>query len=151
MENSVPLERTLAWFEEARPRPNLATMHTQLGCHFEEVGEMLLEITGYDRDTRVLLDNAYDAVSALAEHLKGSINKIGIEEDNEQNYLDAICDQLVTLTGCAYDQGFNLIGALKEVNRGNWSKFVDGKAVFDPSGKIAKGPDYIKPDLTPFV
>jgi hypothetical protein len=47
--------------------------------------------------------------------------------------------------------GLDLIGALNEVNRSNYSKFVDDKAVFNENGKIAKGPNYSKPDLTPFL
>ncbi len=45
----------------------------------------------------------------------------------------------------------DIVGALQEVNRSNYSKFVNGRAVFDENGKIKKGPDYSKPDLTKFV
>ena len=65
--------------------------------------------------------------------------------------LDAICDQLVTATGFAYMMGLNPVGGLSEVNESNWSKFVDGEPQFDVNNKIKKGPDYRKPDLSPFV
>jgi hypothetical protein len=42
----------------------------------------------------------------------------------------------------------DIVGALREVNRSNYSKFVNGRAVFDENGKIKKGADYSKPDLT---
>ena len=42
-------------------------------------------------------------------------------------------------------------GALDEVNRSNYSKFEDGKAVRDEHGKIAKGKDYFRADLERFV
>ena len=43
-----------------------------------------------------------------------------------------------------------ILDALHEVNRSNWSKFVDGNPVFDENMKIVKGPNYFKPDLSKF-
>lgn len=65
--------------------------------------------------------------------------------------LDALCDQIVTAVGVAHMFGMNIEGALTEVNRSNWSKFVNEAPVFDENGKIAKGPDYTPPDLTEFL
>jgi len=45
----------------------------------------------------------------------------------------------------------NILDGLTEVNRSNWSKFVDGKPLFDENGKIKKGPGYSKPDLSGLV
>jgi hypothetical protein len=45
----------------------------------------------------------------------------------------------------------DVLGALEEVNRSNFSKFENGKAVFDENGKITKGKNYSKPNLKPFV
>lgn len=64
--------------------------------------------------------------------------------------LDSLCDQIVTAIGVAHMMGFDIESALNEVNRSNWSKFIDGKAVFDENGKIAKPDTYSKPDLTSF-
>ena len=47
--------------------------------------------------------------------------------------------------------GLDIEGALAEVIRSNYSKFVDGKPVFDANGKIAKPATYSPPDLTAFV
>ena len=47
--------------------------------------------------------------------------------------------------------GLGIEGALAEVNRSNWSKFVDGAPVFDANGKIAKPATYSKPNLEQFV
>lgn len=44
--------------------------------------------------------------------------------------------------------GVSLPRALDVVNDSNWSKFVNGKAVFNDQGKIAKGSGYFKPDLS---
>ena len=64
--------------------------------------------------------------------------------------LDALCDQIVTAVGVAHMFGMNIEGAMDEVNRSNFSKFVDGKPVFNEHGKIIKGPNYTPPDLTGF-
>ena len=47
--------------------------------------------------------------------------------------------------------GFDMQGALNEVIRSNDSKMVSGKFEFDANGKIMKGKDYFKPDLTTYV
>lgn len=39
----------------------------------------------------------------------------------------------------------------EEVDRSNWSKFVDGKPVFNEQGKIAKPESYSPPNLVEFV
>ena len=47
--------------------------------------------------------------------------------------------------------GMDPVGGLAEVNESNWSKFVDGEPQFDENKKIKNGPNYRKPDLSPFV
>lgn len=47
--------------------------------------------------------------------------------------------------------GFDMVGALDEVNKSNWSKFKDGVPAFDENGKIAKADGYFKPDLAKFL
>lgn len=48
--------------------------------------------------------------------------------------------------------GFDMSGALKEVNLSNWSKFDEnGNPIFNENGKIVKGENYFKPDLAKFV
>ena len=73
----------------------------------------------------------------------GEVDKIAL--------LDALADQIVTVTGVANAFGFDILGALEEVNRSNFSKFEDDKPVFNEQGKITKGKDYSKPNLKPFI
>jgi len=47
--------------------------------------------------------------------------------------------------------GYQIHGAMLEVNASNFSKFVDGEPVFNEDRKIMKGPDYFKPDLKKFL
>jgi predicted HAD superfamily Cof-like phosphohydrolase len=122
-----------------------------MGVHFEEVSEMLAEITGKDPETTELILKAKIACHELADHLKANDNIVRINLEDRKGYIDALCDQIVTATGCAYDQRMDIIGAIDEVDRSNYSKFVDGEAIFDENGKIAKGPNYFKPDLRKYI
>lgn len=143
------LANTQTWFKLAKPKPTNRDFHTQLGCHLEEVGEMLEELSSTDTETTQLLVTATAAVNALGEHLKGKNNLIDIRDFVK--FLDAICDQIVTGTGTGYMCDMDVASAMVEVNRSNYSKFVKGLPVFNEVGKIMKGPDYTPADLRPFV
>lgn len=150
MKNTVSEIKT--WFQKAVPAPSDKNRAVQLGCHFEEVGEMLraMGLNGMD----------YSELAALASELKDSgkdAASLQLLSDevfpmfDKTELLDALCDQIVTAIGVAHMFGMNIEGALTEVNRSNWSKFVNEAPVFDENGKIAKGPDYTPPDLTEFL
>ena len=148
------LAETYEWFVRARPDCDRKDFLSQLGVHCEEVNEMLIELTALDTETAGLLEKAKSSMHALAEHLKHVDEDEGVfvEDKNQVNYLDALLDQIVTATGCGQISGFDMVGGLNEVNRSNFSKFVNGKAVKDPvTAKIQKGPDYKKANLEPFV
>ena len=78
-------------------------------------------------------------------------HEVNVEDVDRTELLDALCDQIVTAVGVAHMFGLDIEGALAEVTRSNYSKFVDGAPVFDANGKIAKPATYSKPDLTPFL
>lgn len=145
-----PLSDTHGWFKLAVPEPTLKNLQVQLGVHFEEVHEMLVEVSGKDERTITLLAKAEDGLLALANHLKQN-TEVVVSLPDRRAVLDAVCDQLVTATGVAYMMGMDPLGGLAEVNRSNWSKFVDGKPNFNENGKILKGEGYSPPDLTPFL
>lgn len=137
------------WFKAAKPEPSFNDYITQLGCHFEEVCEMMAAIGGSD-------ETLYEDLCVQAESIKGMKipdEYIDIQKGfiDELELLDALCDQIVTATGVAYMMGFDIEGALKEVIRSNNSKMIKGKFQYDENGKIAKPESYSKPDLTPFL
>lgn len=136
---------TKGWFEAAVPNPTDKNRAVQIGVHFEEAGEMAEALN--DNDLAEILKSVatdYKKVDTL-EDLFGDDREIDREE-----LLDSLCDQIVTAVGVAHMFGMNIEGAMAEVNRSNFSKFVDGKPVFNEHGKIAKGPNYTPPDLTGF-
>lgn len=144
------------WIKLAVPKPNRKNVHVQLGVHFEEVGEMIPAITvGHDSNPFKnlwykakfwVLGNLLDSVAMDLK--KGNFQ---IEKINTIDLLDSLCDQRVTGECSAYMMDMNLAGAYNEVNHSNFSKYVDGKPLFDANGKIAKGPNYRKPALLPYV
>lgn len=129
------------WFKRAVPEPTSKNCSVQYGVHLEEVAEMLTAVTDSDPYlTEDIQSTAYD-------YKLGSAFNISDREE----FLDSLCDQIVTAVGVAYMNGFDIVGALQEVNRSNWSKFENGTPLFDENGKIKKGPNYSPPDLSKFV
>lgn len=145
------LQNTYDWFVKARPEPDRKDFHSQLGVHFEEVKEMLDELDCEPAsETERLRNEAQAAIHAFANHLKANDDVVTVS--NPQAYLDAICDQIVTATGCAYISEFDLIGALDEVNHSNFSKFDEnGNPIYDENKKVIKGSNYVKADLSTFI
>lgn len=135
------------WFEIAIPEPTIEQACIQIGCHFEEVEEMLCALNDGCAEVRGLADD-YKSCEKYTLMGVGNIphyNKDAIE------LLDSLCDQIVTAIGVAHMLGMDIEGALEEVNRSNHSKFVDGKAVFNEQGKIDKGEFYSRPELDKFI
>lgn len=140
------------WHQLARPEPDSKALAVQLGCHFEEVAEMLEAVTFTEENFHPILGTstrAYEVLCALAYHLKNGESAVTIT--NRPALLDSLADQTVTAAGVAHCAGMDFPGALAEVNRSNWSKFENGAPVFLPGGKIGKGEFYTPPDLSDFV
>ena len=65
---------------------------------------------------------------------------------------DALTDILYVTYGAGHAFGINLDKCFKEVQNSNMSKLgSDGKPIFNDKGKVMKGPNYFKPDLTKYV
>tara|TARA_B100001287_G_scaffold160105_1_gene134556 strand:+ start:137 stop:508 length:372 start_codon:yes stop_codon:yes gene_type:complete len=65
---------------------------------------------------------------------------------------DALTDILYVTYGAGHAFGINLDKCFEEVQNSNMSKLDDnGKPVYNESGKVMKGPNYFKPDLSKFV
>jgi predicted HAD superfamily Cof-like phosphohydrolase len=65
---------------------------------------------------------------------------------------DALTDILYVTYGAGHAFGINLDACFNEVQNSNMSKLgQDGKPIYNESGKVMKGPNYFKPDLSKFV
>ncbi len=65
---------------------------------------------------------------------------------------DALTDILYVTYGAGHAFGINLDKCFEEVQKSNMSKLDDnGKPIYNEHGKVMKGPNYFKPDLTKFI
>ena len=65
---------------------------------------------------------------------------------------DALTDILYVTYGAGHAFGIDLDKCFDEVQNSNMSKLdEDGKPIFNEHGKVMKGPNYFKPDLSKFV
>ena len=139
------------WLETAFPEPTEKDQATQIGVHLEEVTEFM-ESLGVHKACTILVKDVSDNFKKSPNITEdGEGNKVTLPEDYREQMLDALCDQIITATSVAHSMGFDIVGALKEVNASNWSKFEDGKPIYDENGKVIKGKDYFKPNLKPFI
>lgn len=116
---------------------------------FEEVRRFMLagdqDVTGNDPKLAEL----------YADLVKEEITEFwtGIENNDDIETLDGICDTIVVLVGYAYARGWNIRDAFSEVTRSNMSK-VDvesGKLLKRADGKVLKPASFSPPNLAPFV
>ena len=143
----MSLDITQLWFKRAIPKPTDDNFHVQLGCHFEEVGEMVATLKGRDGLDERMLRNLQEELELMSRALKNKNIKVFIADRKE--FLDATTDQIVTATGCAHMAGMDQAEALNRINTSNFSKFdANGFPIFDANGKIAKNlATYKKADL----
>ena len=65
---------------------------------------------------------------------------------------DALTDILYVTYGAGHAFGIDLDKCFDEVQNSNMSKLgADGKPIYNESGKVMKGPDYYKPNLSKFL
>ena len=65
---------------------------------------------------------------------------------------DALTDILYVTYGAGHAFGIDLDKCFDEVQNSNMSKLDEnGKPIYNDSGKVMKGPNYFKPDLSKFV
>ena len=65
---------------------------------------------------------------------------------------DALTDILYVTYGAGHALGIDLDKCFEEVQNSNMSKLgKDGKPIYNELGKVMKGPNYFKPDLSKFL
>ena len=155
----MTIQSIIRWFEIAKPQPTSMDVAVQVGCHYEEVSEML-EATNNDGDLSCYSSDSEggdDTLRDLADFYKDGFGSDNVVNFDRLALLDALCDQIVTAIGVGVMMGFDMEQALAEVNRSNYTKFSkdeQGKPVpyIKPNGKIGKNPDtYQEPELERFL
>lgn len=145
----MSIDRIVEWHERARPTPDDKAFNVQLGCHFEEIAEMVETLKfcteGWE-PTPGELTMLHSGLKLFADRLKSGAVAAVIQD--REGFLDSLADQVVTVLGVGHCADMDVGEAVARVDASNWSKFVNGQPRFDENGKIAKPITYRKPDLT---
>ena len=89
----------------------------------------------------------YNLIREEIEELKQAMDNKDILE-----VADALTDILYVTYGAGHAFGINLDACFEEVQNSNMSKLDEnGKPIYNEHGKVMKGPNYFKPDLSKFV
>ena len=89
----------------------------------------------------------YDLIREELEELGQAIKDKDIKE-----VADALTDILYVTYGAGHAFGIDLDKCFEEVQSSNMSKLdTNGKPIYNKSGKVMKGPNYFKPDLSKFI
>jgi len=146
----MSVSQILAWFQKAVPTPAKKNFNTQTGVHFEEVAEMLDALSGDDAESARRLNAIRKDLHFFATDMKAGTVQLSIKDPVE--FVDAICDQVVTAVGSAHMANVDVMSGLQEVADSNDSKFdEDGNPIFNEDMKIMKGPNYFKAKLEPYA
>ena len=89
----------------------------------------------------------YNLIKEELDEFEDAINKKDIKE-----VADALTDILYVTYGAGHAFGINLDKCFEEVQKSNMSKLgEDGKPIYNDLGKVMKGPNYFKPNLSKFL
>ena len=111
----------------------------------ETFGQEIKEKASFPNDKITSL--RYELIKEELGEFKEAIDKKDIKE-----VADALTDILYVTYGAGHAFGIDLDKCFEEVQNSNMSKLgKDGKPIYNENGKVMKGPNYFKPDLTKFV
>ena len=111
----------------------------------ETFGQEIKEKAGFPNEKITSL--RYDLIKEELYELKEAMDNKDIKE-----VADALTDILYVTYGAGHAFGVDLDKCFEEVQNSNMSKLgSDGKPIYNDKGKVMKGPNYFKPDLTKFV
>jgi len=96
-----------------------------------------------DKINKLRLDLIKEELSELTDAMR---NKDLLE------VADALTDILYVTYGAGHAFGIDLDKCFDEVQNSNMSKLDEnGKPIYNDNGKVMKGPNYFKPDLSKFI
>ena len=112
-----------------------------------------MEVFGQEVKTKPELSNDKIndlRISLINEELEEL--KKAIEDNDILEVADALTDILYVAYGAGHAFGINLDKCFNEVQESNMSKLdSNGKPIYNESGKVMKGPNYFKPNLSKFL
>ena len=120
--------------------------------NFEKVGVFMKT---FGQNVKQSSSFSSEKINALRVSLiKEELDEL-IEAMNKKDLVevaDALTDILYVTYGAGHAFGINLDACFEEVQNSNMSKLdKDGKPIYNDKGKVMKGPDYFKPDLSKYI
>ena len=120
--------------------------------NFEKVG-IFMKTFGQEVKTKAELSNNKInelRISLINEELEEL--KKAVKDNDISEVADALTDILYVVYGAGHAFGINLDKCFNEVQESNMSKLgPDGKPIYNEFGKVMKGPNYFKPELSKFL
>ena len=108
----------------------------------ETFGQEIREKASFPNEKIVSL--RCDLIREELDELQEAIKNKDIKE-----VADALTDILYVTYGAGHAFGINLDKCFEEVQNSNMSKLgSDGKPIYNEKGKVMKGPNYFKPNLS---
>lgn len=118
---------------------NTGTLHFRLCLLKEEMREV-------EEAAETLLDKIYESYIDGTEKEE---NTKEVMRGLKRELLKELCDLQYVLSGFAVTFGLPFDEAFRRVHESNMSKLgPDGKPIYREDGKVLKGPNYKKPDLS---
>ena len=119
--------------------------------NFEKVGQFM---TTFGQEVKTHPSFASEKINLLRyELIKEELDefKIALENKNLVEVADALTDILYVTYGAGHAFGIDLDKCFQEVQNSNMSKLdKNGKPIYNEMGKVMKGENYFKPDLSKF-
>ena len=117
--------------------------------NFEKVGEFMKTFSQEVKSKSSLSSDKINIlrINLIEEELEEL--KLSIKQKNLLEVADALTDILYVTYGAGHAFGINLDKCFEEVQNSNMSKLGDdGKPIYSEKGKVMKGPNYFKPNLS---
>ena len=118
---------------------------TKVGTFMKTFGQEVKTKPSFSTDkiNKLRLDLIKEELEELTEAMKNN---------DLLEVADALTDILYVTYGAGHAFGIDLDKCFEEVQNSNMSKLDEnGKPIYNESGKVMKGPNYFKPDLSKFV
>ena len=120
--------------------------------NFSKVG---IFMKTFGQDVKVKPSFSTDKINKLRiDLIKEELDELSQAMENKDllEVADALTDILYVTYGAGHAFGINLDKCFDEVQNSNMSKLDEnGKPIYNEHGKVMKGPNYFKPNLSKFV
>ena len=117
--------------------------------NFDKVGTFMKT---FDQEVKIKPSFSTDKINNLrVDLIREELNELieAIKNKDLLEVADALTDILYVTYGAGHAFGINLDKCFDEVQRSNMSKLDEnGKPIYGENGKVLKGPNYFKPNLT---